>query len=142
MTVTNKPTYPQSSKTAQAVVATAMTNFLQSADNLVQLIDWGTDGGECWGLWCVPRITNAANAAFLYSSQDAGATKHLIAAISIAADTFSAADAPLMVDFTTPDAVRISKTNPLTADADDIWYVGIGVTLSDGFEFHAMYGEL
>lgn len=133
MAVTNTAVFPQSVSTSTAVTTAANTTLTDSPDNTVALVTFGGDGGELTKLTVLPRATNTAAVAYLYSSTDAGATKRLIRARSVAATTVSTTSAQTEVDFGFGEGV------PYRGKAGEVLYVGTSVALANGFAWSAQF---
>jgi hypothetical protein len=128
--------FAQTPKTNFAVCVAANTTLTGSPDDTVLLCTAGSDGAIVTRITCIPRVTLTAAVAYLYISKDSGTTQTMIDAVTLAADTVSTTDLPLLVVFT-----QYSETTPLRLEAADRLYVGISVAFADGVAFRAEFTD-
>lgn len=128
--------FAQTPKTGYAVCTAANTTLTDSPDDTVELALAGSDGAMVTRITCIPRVTATAAVAYLYLSKDAGTTKRMIDAATIAADTVSTTDLPTLIVFT-----QYSETTPLRLEAADRLYVGVSVAFADGIAFRAEWTD-
>ena len=141
MSASNNAIFPQLPFPVSAVVTGANTVLSDTPDaNVVELVlpnTVETDGAQLIGLWALPRATCTATVLYLYRSTDGGTTKRLFAAVTAAADTVSATDAPVEIVFKIKGAA-ISESNPLyiapgSGNSKTRLYVGASVALASGW---------
>lgn len=128
MAKTNKAAFPQTPNTNTVATTAANTTLTDNPNNIsAALVTFGAEGGELTKLITVPRATNTAAVAYLYSSIDSGTTKRLINTKAIQANTVSTTSAASPVDW------GYSDTNVYRGKAGELLYIGTSVALTDGF---------
>ena len=119
--------FGQTPKTSYGTSVAANTTLTDSPDDTVLCCTAGANGAIVTRITVIPRVTLTASVGYLYLSKDGGTTKILIDAVTLAADTVSTTDLPLLVVFT-----QYSETTPLRLEASDRLYFGCSVVFTDG----------
>lgn len=126
---------PQGPRSANAICATANTDYSDAAANAVKLLAAGPNGGRLTRLQAIPRATLSAMQLQVFRSTDGGATRRLFRTQLAPAQTMSATTEMAISDFGYSDA------NALMLSADEELYVGIGVAAASGVCFTAEWGD-
>lgn len=129
--------FAQTTKTATAVVATAIASITTDAPtNTVLLLTADVEGALLTRLMASPRATVTAASLVLFLSKDSGATKRLIDSELMGAQTLTTSTAIAETSF-----ANYSETNPLRLQAGDQLYVGSQIALAGGIVFRAEYTD-
>lgn len=137
MAMTNTAAFAQTPKTADAVVATSMTNYAgDSPTSTALLMTAGANGSIVTRLSAMPRGTVTAANLMLFISRDNGVTQRLKDGVTMNAQTVSSTTGIAQTLFT-----NYSETTPLRLGAGDRLYVGSLVALAAGIVFNAEYTD-
>lgn len=126
---------PQGARSANAICATANTDYSDAAVNAVKLMAAGPNGARLTRLQAIPRATVSATQLQVFRSSDGGVTRRLFRTQLMPAQTMSATAEMAQSDFGYSDA------NPVMLSADEELYVGIGVAAASGVCFTAEWGD-
>jgi hypothetical protein len=116
---------PQTPRSAAVIVSTAQATFPPTTNpsNTALLLTAGANGARLTRLAALPHETTGG-AGVMQAFRDvgtSGASKYLFATQACAADTVSAADPPVVLDF------GYSDDNPLILQANERIYVATGI---------------
>lgn len=128
--------FAQTPQTGGAVATVASVITTSSPTNTLLLATAGADGAIFTKLTAIARSTVTASALYLFISQDAGTTKHLVDSALMAAYTLAATtdNEPTLFDL-------ITETTPIRMKAGDELYVATGVALSAGIVFNGEWTD-